>query len=204
MVSPEDRMSTVPAPSAYLQPDGVQRTLFEDWERGPIGLNDVTAGLFYQDWKLTWDFGTGNFTVTPQSFGFPTTVLFGVPAVTQCSFAFDKNGHVNVAYTSNGLPYLYWYDTVAMGWITTALPVTVRCPTLTLDDKRKMESANNDIILWWTEDQGGGSYTLYRALQRDRFAPLVPKLMKTGLPKNIFKCGMHDGLRVQLSLSNRN
>jgi len=203
MASVEDRMSTIPAPSAYLQPDGNQRILSEDWERGPLALEDITAGLFYQDWKLTWDFNTGDFTVTPQSYGFASKVLFGVPGVTQCSLAFDKTGHVNIAYTSNGMPYLYWYDTVAAGWLTTALPGAVNCPTLTLDDKRKMESANNDIILWWTEDQGGGSYTLYRALQRDRFDPLVPKLMQSGLPKNIFKCGMHDGLRIQLSLSNR-
>ena len=204
MVSPQDRMSTEPAPGLYLDPDDRQRSLVEDWERGPIELNDVSQGLFFQNWKLTWESLTGNFVVTPQAFGFPTTVLFAIPGITQCSFAFDKNGHVNVSYTSNGLPYLYWYDTVSAGWTTTALPVTVNCPTLTLDDKRKMESANNDIILWWTEYQITGNYTLYRALQRDRFSPLVPKLMQTGLPKNIFKCGMNTGLRVQLSLSNRN
>lgn len=203
MASIEDRMSTTPQISGYLQPDGVDRILNEDWERGPLALEDVTEGLYYQDWKLTWDYGTGDFIVTPQSFGFPSVVLPAVANVTQCSLAFDKNGHINIAYTANGLPYLYWYDTVAASWLTTALPATVNCPTLTLDDKRRMESANNDIILWWTEHQGAGLYNLYRALQRDRFDPLVPKLMSTGMPKNIFKCGMHDGLRVQLTLSNK-
>jgi len=202
MASPQDKMSSIPVANTYLDPDGYTRTLLEDWEAGPIALLDVSAGLFYQDWHLTWSFATNNFTVTPFRTGFPVEVLFAVPNVTQCSLAFDKNGHVNIAYTSNGLPYLYWYDTVAGEWLTTALPLNVNCPTLTLDDKRSMESANNDIILWWTELQEDGQSILYRALQRDRFDPLVPKFMQTGLPKNIFKCGMHEGLRVQLSLSN--
>jgi len=198
MASAQDRMSTQVIQRDWIPPDERNRALDEDYEAGPIALNDPSAGLDYQPWGLTWDFTTGDFTVTPETTGSPV-VVHNAPAVTQCSLAFDQNGHANVAYTSNGLPYLYWYDTSVAGWVTTALQTTAITPTLTLDDKRITQTNASDIILFYNVEQPDGSYSTYRRLQRERF--LSEKLYLTNVPKLIYKLGMHFGFRVQIGYS---
>lgn len=205
MAIPEDRMSTTVEQTDWLYPDGLDRALDEDYEMGPLALEDTSKGVAYQRWHLTYNGGTGQFTVTPELIGAPSIISIApVFNVTQCTLAFDNNGHVNIAYTVfSGATALYWYDTVIADWTTTALPSAVFCPTLTLDDKRFFATSSNDILLWWTEEQQDGTYNLYRAQQRDRFDPLFPKEMATDVYKYIYKCGMNEGLRVQLGLSDR-
>lgn len=202
MAIAEDRMSTQVVEATWLAPDDKDRlSNIEDYESGPISLNDPSAGNFYQEWILTWASGTGDFTATPQTFG-PPVVVLNAASVTQLSFTFDQNAHINISYTAGGLPYLYWYDTQVAGWVTTALPTTVIQPILTLDDKRATQTNASDIILWWTEKQLDDSYSLFRAYQRDRFDPLDPKEMAQNVPQYLYKAGMHRGLRLQLGASN--
>ena len=167
MASAEDRMSTSVVEATWIDPDDRNRALDEDYEAGPIYLNDPTAGLSYQPWHLTWDFATGNFTVTPETIGSPV-VVHNAAAVTQCSLAFDQNGRINIAYTANNQAYLYWYDTDAASWVTDALEFGVITPTLCLDDKRITQTNASDIIMWYTKQQPDETYTLYRRLQRER------------------------------------
>jgi hypothetical protein len=198
----EDRMSTQVVSGTWLPPDERDRDLDEDYELGPFALNDTSLGVAYQVWHLTWEFATGDFTVTPETVGSPVVVI-NAADVTQCSLCFDQNAHVTIAYTlTNGQVYLYWYDTVAAMHVTTLMPSGMITPTLMLDDKRATQVGANDVVLWWTEDQGDETFNLYRALQRDRFDPLVPKEMATGVPPYLYKGGMHDAYRVQLGLSN--
>jgi hypothetical protein len=119
--------------------------------------------------------------------------------VTQCSLAFDQNGHINVAYTANGIPYLHWYDTDAADWVTDVLAAGTTSPTLCLDDKREMQTNANDVILWYTVQQGDTTWNLYRRLQRERYQ--TAKLMSTDVHPFIFKLGMHRKWRVQIALS---
>lgn len=198
MASAQDRMSTTVVEAAWIDPDDRNRALDEDYEAGPIALNDPTSGLSYQPWKLTWDFATGDFTVTPEVTGAPVVVHNAV-AVTQCSLAFDQNGHINVAYTSNNQAYLYWYDTNVAGWVTDVLEFGVTTPTLCLDDKRTTQTNASDIILWYTKQQPDETYTLYRRLQRERY--LSEKLQLINVPKYIYKLGMHVAFRVQIGFS---
>lgn len=204
MAIPEDRMSTTVVETPWVSPDDRTRDLTEDYEQGPVALNDTSEGLDYQAWHLTYNIAGSELVVTPETVGSPSTVLSGLPTLDQCSLAFDQNGHVTISYSVlGGASYLYWYDTVAGDWVTTVLPSAVFCPTLTLDDKRNFASSYNDILLWWTEQQPDESYKLYRAQQRDRFDPLVPKEMATGVYPYIYKLGMNSGLRIQLGLSDR-
>jgi len=196
---PEDRMSTAFVDADWIPPDGYDRTMMNDFELGPIALNDTSQGLMYQNWQLTWSGGTNNFTVTPELVGAPTAVL-NVANVTQCSLSFDQNGHVSIAYTSNGLAYLYWYDTLVVNWVTTALGAGVTSPMVSLDDKRPTQSPLNDIILWYTKQDPGGTWSLYRKLQRERFLNEKKMLDGIALPY-IRKCGMHSGLRIKIMMS---
>ena len=198
MAIPEQRMSTTVVTADFIHPDELDRDLNEDYEAGPVGVGDSSLGLFYQDWHLTYGVGTGDFTVTPALTGSPQ-VIINVANVTQCSFCFDQNGGVTIAYTVGGAAFLYWYDTQQTAWVTDQLDFGVTTPTLTLDDKRPLQIQNNDILLWYTKDVGGGVYNLYHRMQRERFQTEYEML--TAIPPYIYKLGMHQGLRVQIGLS---
>lgn len=201
MASAEDRMSTEVVEDLWIPPDERHRILTVDYEAGPFALNNTSKGSSYQPWVLTWDSGTDDFILTPETTGAPVVGIHSAPLVTQCSLAFDQNAHVSIAYTSNGLPYLYWYDTLAAGWVTTPLQTTAITPTLTLDDKRTSQSNASDIILFYNVKEIDDSYSMYRRLQRERF--LNEKLYLTNVPQYIYKVGMHFGFRIQFGFSPR-
>jgi len=193
----EHRLSTEVIESDWISPDDTERPdLDEDWEAGPIALNDTSEGLRYQTWHLTWDNGTGDFTVTPDTTGSPVAVL-NAANVTQCSLCFDQNGHVNIAYVASGQAYLYWYDTNLADWTTDALDASVVSVMLTLDDKRPTQTSANDIILWYTRDMTG-QYDLFTREQRDRFLDEYP--MRENVNPYLVKLGMNRGLRLQVGL----
>ncbi len=198
MAMQENRLSTQVVASTWLSPDERTRDLDEDYEKGPLALNDTSLGLDYQVWKLTWNFATGDFTATPETSGSPVVVL-NVASITQCSLAFDQNGHINIAYTAGGQAYLYWFDTLAADWVTTALDFGVITPTLCLDDKRVTQTSASDILLLYTMETATDIYTLFHRQQRDRF--LIEYEHETGVPPYLYKLGMHDKLRVQIGLS---
>lgn len=193
------RLSSSVRSGSYLSPDERSRDLDEDYEQGPIALNDISQGMDYQAWHLTWDSGTGNFTVTPETTGSPVVVL-NAPSVTQCSLAFDQNGHVHIAYTSALYPYLYWYDSVLGSWATLAMPFGITTPTVCLDDKRPRQIDVNDILLFYTKpNMAGDAYDLYYREQRDRFG--IEYLLAYDFPPYIYNLGMNDVLRVQIGAS---
>ena len=198
MAAPENRFSTTVVSDEFLDPDGRFRTLNEDYEAGPIALNDPSAGLYYQPWRLTWSNVTNFFTVTPEITGTPQSVLTAAD-VKYCSFAFDQNGHVNIAYQQeNDTTWLYWYDTVGDAWVTDQLDAGTWVPTLLLDDKRQTQTQANDVQLFYTRQQPNLSWNLYMRQQRDRY--LIEYEMATAVLPYIHKSGMHRGLRVQLAL----
>lgn len=187
MAIPEDRMSTTVVPADWLYPDNLERDWTTDYEAGPIALSDPTAGLKFQAWTLDWNSGTGDFVVTPHTQGNPTTIIT-VANVTQCSLAFDQNGRVAIAYTALGQAYLYWYDTDAAGFVTTALDADVVNPTLSLDDKRSTQTNANDILLWYTRQQPDNSWNLYKREQRERYE--IEDLMQTDTYPYCYKAGI--------------
>ena len=142
----------------------------------------------------------GTFTITPETVGDPVIVLSGVTSSQQCTLAFDQNGRPTIAWEDlNQQGYLYWYDTVAAQFVTTAFQQPVTGIALTLDDKRIRQSGANDILLFYTQPNQDGTYTLYHRRQRDRYG--VTYELKTPSWPYIHKCGMHEELRVQLTLS---
>ena len=197
MAIPEDRMSTTVVPAAYLSPDERFHTSHQDYEKGPVALNDPSEGLSYQVWKLEWIPGSSDFIATPETVGSPQTII-NVPGVTFCSLAFDNNGHITIAYMTSGGAYLYWYDTLQAGWVTDTLDVGTTYPMLQLDDKRTTQTDSNDIMLWYTKQQPDLTWNLYKREQRERF--LIEDLMITDTYPYLFKVGMHSGLRSQITL----
>ena len=198
MAIPDGRMSTTFVDAVYVSPDELHRALTTDYERGPVALNDSSEGVNYQKWTLTYDLGSGDFTVTPELVGAPVVGVINAANVTQCSFCFDQNGHVNIAYTvAYAQAYLYWYDSDLPAWTQDALDADVVSPHLTLDDKRATQTSANDILLWYTRETAPDKFDLFHRLQRERFA--TEHLMAESFEPYILKCGMHKGNRVKIT-----
>jgi hypothetical protein len=197
MAIAEDRMSTTVVEDLWQSPDDRSHSWIQDFEAGPIARSDTSAGLYYQPWELNWDSLTGNFVVTPEITGVGSTVIT-VAGVTQCSFAFDQNGRVTIAYTAAGAAYLYWYDTDRAGFFTDPLDLATVSPMLSLDDKRSTQTNTSDILLWYTRQQPDNSWNLYKREQRERF--LIEDLMVVGTFPYCYKAGMHKSLRGQVAL----
>lgn len=194
MAIAQDRLSTTLVEAPYLDPDSRDRSLAVDYEDGPLAINNVTLGLQYQPWVLTYN-GT-NFVLTPENVGPPVNILI-VANIKYASFAFDRTGRPNICYTTNtDQCFLYWYDTVAQNFVTTAYP-TVHHGMLSLDDKRLMEAGGSDIIFWYTR-YVTDRYNLYTRKQGNRYTVEYP--MKVDVYPYIYKAGMHKGLRGQVTL----
>src|SRR3546814_4042279 len=71
------------------------------------------------------------------------------------------------------------------------MPSTGKNPRCSLDDKRELESANNDIILAYV--RAGSLYVRY---QRERY--LDEHLMRAGVSK-LYQVGMNNQYRFQFS-----
>jgi len=197
MAIPQDRLSTILADNPWIPPDDRERPNFlVDYEYGPIALNDTSEGMYYQYWGLSYDPATDNFTVTPETVGAPVVVL-NRPNVSQCTLAFDQNGHVIIGFTEAGVPKLYWYDTLAAAHVTTTFDADAIYPTVCLDDKRQTQSNSSDVLMFYTRPVGL-QHNLYYRQQRNRFD--TPRLLKEDVYPYLYKAGMNYGNRVQIAL----
>ena len=192
-------LSSEPVVSNFLDPDGRTVGINEDWESGPIAVQDTSEGLKYQAWHLT--FADGTFTITPEDTGAPVDFLTGQDSI-QCTFAFDQNGRPTIAWEdSNSNGYLYWYDTTQADFVVLQFEQSpIWGLALTLDDKRERQVGVSDIQLYYTLPSGSqDQYILYCRYQRERYDTPY-ELVNPSWPW-IHKCGMNDGLRVQIETS---
>lgn len=139
---------------------------FQDWELGGVALNDPSQGLTVQVWKFTLevDKDTGDSFVYVEAPSVAKTLLFTGSYMTEIAGAFDQNMNPMVAYIESGTPKFWWWDSTANAMVHTTLPTgsfDLRC---SLDDKRRFNVAESDVILSYVR---GGS--LYYRLQRERY-----------------------------------
>ena len=197
MAIPQGRMSTEVVEGAYAPPENRVFYALINYEKGPIAIEDVSAGLLYQNWTLTWNPANNELTAFPETTELPV-VIVTVADLVSVSFTFDQNARISFAYTTEVSSYLYWYDTALGQTVTTDLGADAITPALFLDDKRKTQNQANDMLLWYTK-ANGGTFDLYMLLQRERF--LIEHLMASGLESQyIHNIGMHEALRVQITL----
>jgi hypothetical protein len=193
----QNRMSKVPVPDDYFPPDDIAHGLLQVIEAGPVAVGDSSGGQTFQDWILTWDNGTGDFTITPQTSGSPVVVT-NAAGVIQLGLAFDQNGQPSVCYNTATNGFLYWFDSSEPGFVTTDFGSSVLSLSLTLDDKRDRQTQVNDVILWYTK-VGASDHDLFNRIQRERYTEET--LMATGVLGTIVQVGMHVSWRLQVSTS---
>jgi len=162
MSLPDDQASTVLHPGSFLYPDTLVSTALIDYEMGGTDLNNGGDGLMVKPWAC-WADGTGDVVVRPLGSTDAPTLILSAPGITELSFAFDRNMALTVAYTIGETVYLYWYDAIVPGYVTTAF-TGIRNPKLTHDDKRDTASSRSDVIFAYMS----GSSLCYRQ-QRDKY-----------------------------------
>lgn len=192
------RLSTTTVVGSLLPPEDNNFNQWKPYELGPVALEDISQGLDYQSWYLTYDFGTGEITANAMTSGY-SGVVITVPNLVHMTFAFDQSGRISIAYSTTTSSYLYWYDSGVGDTVTTDLGSNVIAPHLTLDDKRETQSSKSDMLLWYTKENTG-LYDLYMLIQRERFQ--TEHLMKAGIASRYIKyVGMTNELRLQIQLN---
>lgn len=192
---PGNILSTTIIPGGFIPPDNKYVDKIVDWELGGVALSDGSLGLEFQFWQanLYIDQLTGIGTVTVQAPTFPETVLFALSGITEISLTFDQNMHPFVAFMQAGQARYWWFDPTIPGQVFANLPVGVRSPKVSLDDKRPQAIPDSDILMGYMV----GDDLFYR-LQRDRFTIEYP--LATNLVGDLLWLGMTDKMRVQFAL----
>lgn len=172
-----------------------------DYERGGLGLNDPSAGLTVQLWKLHVErdptlTNQWNFYVDSPVNG--TQFLFSASAVKEAALAFDQNMRPFVVYVENTTTKMWWYDPTIPGQTITTLGTGFRSPRCTTDEKRAWHLADSDIQLWYVR----GSNLCVR-YQRERFTVEHAKKV-VGPQAELVSVTMSTNGRLQLRLRNTN
>jgi len=152
----------------------------QDWEMGGKALNDPSEGLRVQLWKFTLvvDEVTGASSIYVEAPSVVKTLLFTGTDVSEIAGAFDQNMNPVVAYMESTTPKLWGWDPTAGAMVHTSLPAGCYDLRVSLDDKRRFNVAESDVILSYVR---GGS--LYYRYQRDRY--LVEYLLSTNIDRLI-------------------
>ena len=99
------------------------------------------------------------------------TEILKAPKITEIDLTFDQNMRPCVAFVSDSIPKLYWYDT-KIGDFNIMTFSGILSPRVSLDDKRDFNISNSDIIFAYIKNNG-----LYYRQQRERFT--VEHLLKS-------------------------
>ncbi|HRN97595.1 MAG TPA: hypothetical protein PLZ58_04075 [Candidatus Saccharibacteria bacterium] len=159
-----------------------------DYELGPIAIQDPSRGSQHQIWRARME----NQFVYLSAPNVAEFVLLDLPKVTEISFTFDQNARHIFAYVQDGVSWLRWYDSSVSQYVTT--PINGITPRVTLDDKRDLQRAISDVLVFYARDN-----SLFMRMQRDRYG--VEYHLATNVTDGIVKCGMMRNLRVGVQLA---
>lgn len=150
--------SSVPAlPGEYIHPWVPGDLTSLQW--GPVQLQDGSQGLL----NILWTLEVEGATIYVSSSTHTRSVVLTHPLdIIDASLAFDQNGNLVVSFSdTNSDSYLHWWDPLIPAYDTMQLPVGVFTPRVTLDDARRFNVAQSDVILMYAR-AGGLKYRISR------------------------------------------
>lgn len=164
----------------FIHPRSKSYPLTESWDNGGVALSDPSEDLT----KYVWQAWTDGTTITVKRSDLDTHhVLLMDTNITEVDLTFDQNMRPCIAYVANGISKLYWYDTQQAKQVIDEYPLTTN-PRVSLDDKRRFNVANSDIIFAYQK----GDQLCYR-VQRERFT--VERVLATNSKRRIlWRIGM--------------
>ena len=177
---PEPLLISNRVTTQFLYPRSKSYPLTESWENGGVALHDPSQDLT----KYVWQAWTDGTTITVKRDDLATeTVLITDSNITEVDLTFDQNMRPCIAYVANGISKLYRYDSLR-GMQVTDNFVGITSPRVSLDDKRRFNVSNSDIIFAYQK----GNDLCYR-VQRERFD--VEHILATNTKKSIlWRIGM--------------
>ena len=182
---PQNRLSTLPVQSSFVEPVSRRTATLKDYERGGIALQDGSEGIDVQLWTVEVignDVWLSAETVAP-------FIYFSRPNISEVALAFDQNMVAYIAFVQSGVAWLYWFDTAVNTMVFSSFPGMVT-PRLVNDEKRLVESNNSDVILAYVS----GNNLCFRA-QRERFQ--TEHVLKESVGGTLVAVGMNSGHRLQ-------
>ena len=145
----------------FNHPRSKSYPLTESWDNGGVALSDPSEDLT----KYVWQAWTDGTTITVKRADLDTYhVVLMDSNITEIDLTFDQNMRPCIAYVANGISKLYWYDSQQAKQVITEY-ADISSPRVSLDDKRRFNVANSDIIFAYQKDD-----TLCYRLQRQRFS----------------------------------
>lgn len=171
--------------SSFLPPRNKVTSATECWEVGGIALSDTS-----EPFKYYWyGYVKGKAIYLHRSGAEPVTVLAFAGSVTEMSFTFDQNMRPTITYVENGVAKLYWYDASVAKNVLTLYP-NITNPRLSLDDKRKFNIGNSDIIFAYVVDHNRLCYRLQRERYGAEHVLLTDTTKSDEEPLELFTIGM--------------
>lgn len=143
-----------------LPPKSEKRNPKISYELGGVGFSDPSEPFTYE-WKAYVD---GKRIMAQREGLEPQKIKDVEGRVNEVSLTFDQNMRPTLAYVEEGVSKLYWYDTAIQGMRTSIFDV--KNPRVSLDDTRKFNIADSDIIFGYISKDNKVKYRL----QRERFS----------------------------------
>jgi hypothetical protein len=171
--------------ASFLPPRNKPQKPTATWELGGIALSDTSEPFEYY-W---YGYVKGKAIYLQRSGAEPIAVLAFAGDVTEMSFSFDQNMRPTIAYVENGVAKLYWYDASAAKNVLTLYP-NITNPRLSLDDKRKFNIGNSDIIFAYVTDYNRLCYRLQRERYSSEHVLLTDTTKSDEKPLILVKTGM--------------
>ena len=171
--------------ASFLPPRNKPQKPTACWELGGIGLSDTSEPMRYY-W---YGYIQGNTIYLQRSGAEPISVLAFTGDVTEMSFTFDQNMRPTIAYVEDGIAKLYWYDSSQSQNVITEY-VDITNPRLSLDDKRKFNIGNSDIIFAYVTDHNRLCYRLQRERYSAEHVLLTDTTKSNDEPLELFNIGM--------------
>lgn len=164
----------------FIYPRSKSYPLTESWENGGVALNDPSEDLLDYVW-FAWTDGTNIYCKRDDLDNYDTVLTDS--NITEVDLTFDQNMRLCVVYVANGISKLYWYDSQQAMQVIDEYS-DIRNPRVSLDDKRRFNVGNSDIIFAYQKDND----LCYR-VQRERFG--VEHVLATSPQKRLlWRIGM--------------
>jgi hypothetical protein len=166
-------------------------TALIDYELGGISLNNTSQGLEYQLW--TFEAIDDIIYVSAPNTSGRIQLLVAAGLVEGVAGTFDQNMNPFVAFSQAGQWHYWWFDTTVGHMVVSDLPTGVTSCKVCLDDRRKWEIVNSDILLFYTRNDN-----LYHRRQRDRYT--AEFLLRGSVGGTLVRVDMNGINRLQLKL----
>lgn len=186
---PNNRLSTELMLEEWLIPyPDSDFTKLEGYEFGPSVLLDTESELDAEIWK--YSYVNNNIYMTKMSTGEVVSLENDVSGASEVSVCFNQSAQPVTAYTSDGVTYLKWFDTLTSQYVVTNLGTGLTSPRVILDIKDK-KSNQSDVILFYFRS----NTTLCCRYQRDRFS--IEYVLQTLPPHRLIRVGFNKIHRIQ-------